>query len=207
MRRRGSSPTEPQRQSRRKKLMTTDKTKIGAISVIGGGIAGMQAALDAANAGFKVYLVEKDISIGGVMAQLDKTFPTNDCSTCLISPKLIEVARHPDIEIITQSEIAGVEGEAGTFQVDCPKRAPNVDEAKCTGCGVCTAKCPIRYEVHLPEKEKPAASLCPGGGMICGQVSWTATGRSRAIFYPFCWTSTGALTGCPGAPWSSSAMN
>ncbi len=105
-------------------MMTSDKTKIGAIMVVGGGIAGMQASLDAANAGFKVYLVEKDISIGGVMAQLDKTFPTNDCSTCLISPKLIEVARHPDIEIVTQSEVARVEGEVGQFHRDPAPGAP-----------------------------------------------------------------------------------
>ncbi|MGA8571645.1 MAG: FAD-dependent oxidoreductase [Desulfobaccales bacterium] len=126
--------------------MTTDKTKTGAISVIGGGIAGMQAALDAANAGFKVYLVEKDISIGGVMAQLDKTFPTNDCSTCLISPKLIEVARHPDIEIITQSEIAGVEGEAGRFTITLHQEPRYIDPAKCNACGACAEACPV----HLP---------------------------------------------------------
>ncbi len=91
--------------------------KIGAVMVVGGGIAGMQASLDAAAAGFKVYLVERDISIGGVMAQLDKTFPTNDCSTCLISPKLIEVARHPDIEILTQAEVENLSGDAGHFTV------------------------------------------------------------------------------------------
>jgi heterodisulfide reductase subunit A-like polyferredoxin len=139
--------------------MTTDKTKIGAISVIGGGIAGMQAALDAANAGFKVYLVEKDISIGGVMAQLDKTFPTNDCSTCLISPKLIEVARHPDIEIITQSEIAGVEGEAGRFTVTLHQEPRYIDWTKCNACGACAEACPVSLPSRFDEElgVRPAA--------------------------------------------------
>ena len=124
-------------------MMTSDKTKIGAIMVVGGGIAGMQASLDAANAGFKVYLVEKDISIGGVMAQLDKTFPTNDCSTCLISPKLIEVARHPDIEIVTQSEVAQVEGEAGHFTITLRQEPRYIDMAKCNACGACSEACPV----------------------------------------------------------------
>ncbi len=137
--------------SRRKKSMTTAKTKIGAIMVVGGGIAGMQAALDAANAGFKVYLVEKDISIGGVMAQLDKTFPTNDCSTCLISPKLIEVARHPDIEIVTQSEIAGVEGEAGHFTITLRQEPRYIDMAKCNACGACSEACPVELPSTFDE--------------------------------------------------------
>ena len=123
--------------------MTSDKTKIGAIMVVGGGIAGMQASLDAANAGFKVYLVEKEISIGGVMAQLDKTFPTNDCSTCLISPKLIEVARHPDIEIVTQSEVARVEGEVGQFTVTLQQEPRYIDMTKCNACGACSEACPV----------------------------------------------------------------
>ncbi len=131
--------------------MTTESTKTGAIAVVGGGIAGMQAALDAANAGFKVYLVERDISIGGVMAQLDKTFPTNDCSTCLISPKLIEVARHPDIEIITQSEVAGVEGEAGNFTVTLTQEPRYIDRAKCNACGACAEACPVEMPSSFDE--------------------------------------------------------
>ena len=119
--------------------------------MVGGGIAGMQAALDAANAGFKVYLVEQDISIGGVMAQLDKTFPTNDCSTCLISPKLIEVARHPDIEIITQSEVAGVEGEAGHFTVTLRQEPRYIDRAKCNACGACAEACPVALPSSFDE--------------------------------------------------------
>ena len=111
--------------------------------VVGGGIAGMQASLDAAAAGYKVYLVERDISIGGVMAQLDKTFPTNDCSTCLISPKLIEVAQHPDIEILTQAEIARLEGEAGRFTVTLHREPRYIDAAKCNACGACAEVCPV----------------------------------------------------------------
>jgi len=130
--------------------------KVGAIMVVGGGIAGMQASLDAAAAGYKVYLVERNISIGGVMAQLDKTFPTNDCSTCLISPKLIEVAQHPGIEIITLAEVQKLEGEAGHFTVTLQQEPRYIDPVKCTGCGACLEVCPIRYEVQLPGVEKAA---------------------------------------------------
>ncbi len=117
--------------------------------VVGGGIAGMQASLDAAAAGYKVYLVERDISIGGVMAQLDKTFPTNDCSTCLISPKLIEVAQHPDIEILTQAEIERLEGEAGHFTVTLHREPRYIDAAKCNACGACAEVCPVIAAVHF----------------------------------------------------------
>jgi len=120
-----------------------EQQKIGAVMVVGGGIAGMQGALDAASAGFKVYLVERDISIGGVMAQLDKTFPTNDCSTCLISPKLIEVAQHPDIEIITQAEVTALEGEAGNFTVTLRQEPRYINTALCNACGACADACPV----------------------------------------------------------------
>ena len=98
--------------------MTTklDK-KVGSVMVIGGGIAGMQASLDLADSGFKVYLVESAPSIGGIMTQLDKTFPTNDCSTCIISPKLIEVAKHANIEIMAYSEVIGATGSPGQFRI------------------------------------------------------------------------------------------
>ncbi|MFZ5451992.1 MAG: FAD-dependent oxidoreductase [Thermodesulfobacteriota bacterium] len=137
--------------------MATDK--IGAIMVVGGGIAGMQASLDAAAAGFKVYLVEQDISIGGVMAQLDKTFPTNDCSTCLISPKLIEVAQHPDIQILTQAQLEKLEGEAGHFTVTLKREPRYIDAAKCNACGACSEACPVLLPSTFDEGlgKRPAA--------------------------------------------------
>ena len=115
----------------------------GSVLVVGGGIAGMQSALDLANAGFHVYLIERGPSIGGVMAQLDKTFPTNDCSTCMISPKLIEVASNPNITLIPMAELAAVEGEPGRFKVRIRKKSHGVDMDKCTGCGACVANCPV----------------------------------------------------------------
>ncbi|NKE64989.1 CoB--CoM heterodisulfide reductase iron-sulfur subunit A family protein [Ramlibacter sp. RBP-2] len=112
--------------------------------VVGGGISGIQAALDLATAGFKVYLVEKTPTIGGKMSQLDKTFPTNDCSMCIESPKFIECDRHPNIEIMTYTEVAGVEGTPGNFTVTLTKKPRYVDEDKCTGCTVCVEYCPVK---------------------------------------------------------------
>ncbi|MDQ7780215.1 MAG: FAD-dependent oxidoreductase [Planctomycetota bacterium] len=111
--------------------------------VVGGGISGIQAALDLATSGFKVYLVEKSPTIGGKMAQLDKTFPTNDCSMCIESPKFIECDRHPNIEILTYTEVEKVEGEAGDFTVSLVKKPRYVIESKCTGCTVCKEYCPV----------------------------------------------------------------
>ncbi len=122
---------------------------MGAVVVVGGGIAGMQAALDVANSGFKVYLVEKNPSIGGNMAQLDKTFPTNDCSTCMISPKLIEVGKHPNIEILSYSEVEEISGTPGHFKVKIKKKARYVDESICTGCGTCVEACPVQYRPNF----------------------------------------------------------
>ena len=113
------------------------------ILVIGGGIAGIQASLDLANRGFKVYLVEKTPSIGGRMAQLDKTFPTMDCAICILAPKMIECLRHPNIRLLTYSEVEGISGSVGNFSVKVVKNPRFIDEAKCTGCGVCSDKCPI----------------------------------------------------------------
>lgn len=115
----------------------------GAVLVIGGGIAGIQAALDLAESGFKVYLLEKNPVIGGRMSQLDKTFPTNDCSMCILSPKLNEVDRHENIELITNAELLSVEGEAGNFKVRIRKNPLYVDPDKCTGCGLCSEVCPV----------------------------------------------------------------
>ena len=122
--------------------------------VVGGGISGVQAALDLADSGFKVYLVEKKASIGGTMAQLDKTFPTNDCSMCIMAPKLVASGRHQNIELITNSEVTAISGQPGHFEVELLKKArSSVDMNECTGCGVCLENCPIRYEVQLPDLE------------------------------------------------------
>jgi len=123
--------------------MADKNQKVGAVLVVGGGVAGIQASLDLADAGFKVYLVDQGASIGGVMAQLDKTFPTNDCSMCILSPKLVATGRHPNITILTNTEILGVDGEAGNFEVKLRKRARYIIEDKCNGCGLCAQKCPI----------------------------------------------------------------
>ncbi|MGC2776732.1 MAG: CoB--CoM heterodisulfide reductase iron-sulfur subunit A family protein [Bradyrhizobium sp.] len=116
----------------------------GDVMVVGGGISGIQAALDLATAGFKVYLVEKTPTIGGKMAQLDKTFPTNDCSMCIESPKFIECDRQPNIEIMTYTEVAAVEGQAGDFKVTLTKKPRYIVEDKCTGCTTCTEYCPVK---------------------------------------------------------------
>ena len=110
--------------------------------VIGGGIAGIQASIDLANMGIEVYLVEKTPSIGGRMAQLDKTFPTNDCSICILAPKMIECAGHENVNLLTCSEIIDVKGNRGNFTVKVRKKARYIDMDKCTGCGDCMEKCP-----------------------------------------------------------------
>ena len=119
---------------------TTDVT--AAVLVVGGGIGGVQAALDLAASGFYVYLVEQSPAIGGVMAMLDKTFPTNDCSMCILSPKLVECGRHPNIELITNADVLDVTGEPGSFTATLRKRPRFIDTEKCTGCGICQEKCP-----------------------------------------------------------------
>ncbi|CAG0942544.1 partial formate dehydrogenase (NADP+) beta subunit, partial [Anaerolineae bacterium] len=116
---------------------------IGAVLVVGAGIGGMQASLDLAEAGFKVYLLDRAPAIGGRMAQLDKTFPTNDCAMCIMSPKLVETGRHLNIEIITTADLEKVEGVPGNFMATIRQHPRYVDTTKCTGCGDCAAKCPI----------------------------------------------------------------
>jgi heterodisulfide reductase subunit A-like polyferredoxin len=119
------------------------KSPIGAVMVVGGGIAGMQASLDLADQGFKVYLVETKSAIGGKMAQLDKTFPTNDCAMCTISPKLVETGRHPNIEIMTTTDVVDIDGEAGDFQVTVHHRPRYIDLEKCVACNDCVDVCPV----------------------------------------------------------------
>ncbi len=115
----------------------------GSVLIVGAGIAGMQAALDLADSGYYVYLLEQSPAIGGVMSQLDKTFPTNDCAMWIISPKLVEVGRHLNIEIITYANLESVEGSSGNFKVKIKKRARSVDMDLCTGCGLCVENCPV----------------------------------------------------------------
>ncbi|MFC1933683.1 CoB-CoM heterodisulfide reductase HdrA2 [Chloroflexota bacterium] len=120
------------------KIPVTDKAL-----VIGGGVAGIQAALDLADAGHQVYLVEKEASIGGVMARLDKTFPTMDCSICVLGPKMMDVGRHPHITLMTYSKVESISGHVGNFKVSIRKKARYVDEMECNSCGKCTEVCPV----------------------------------------------------------------
>ncbi len=122
--------------------------KVGAVLVIGAGIAGIRASLDLANGGFKVYLVERTPSIGGRMAQLDKTFPTLDCSICIEGPLMTDVARHQNIELLTYHEVLGVSGSQGDFQVELLRKARKINPEACPGCGQCFDVCPI----HLPNE-------------------------------------------------------
>jgi heterodisulfide reductase subunit A len=110
--------------------------------VIGGGIAGIQASLDIANAGHKVILIEKDPSIGGHMSQLSETFPTLDCSQCILTPRMVEVAQHPNITLYTYAELESLEGFIGNFKAKIRRKSKSIDEKLCTGCGMCTTKCP-----------------------------------------------------------------
>ena len=128
-----------------KPLDTFEVSVTNKAMVIGGGIAGINSALDMANMGFKVYLVERDESIGGRMAQLDKTFPTLDCSICIEGPKMVEVARNKNIEIISFAEVTNVDGYVGNFKVRIHKKPRYVIQKNCTGCGECMDACPVEY--------------------------------------------------------------
>jgi heterodisulfide reductase subunit A len=115
--------------------------------VVGGGIAGIQAALDIANAGYRVYLVEREPSIGGHMIQLDKTFPTLDCSACILTPKMSDVGSHPNIDLLSYSEVEEVSGSIGEFRVKIRRKARYVEEDKCTGCGLCMDECRLKGRI------------------------------------------------------------
>lgn len=116
---------------------------MGAVLIVGGGIAGTQCALDLADSDLKVYLVDQSSSIGGAMSQLDKTFPTHDCAMCIMAPKLVATGRHHNVVLMTKSEVSKVEGEIGHFKVTIKRKVRFVDEERCTGCGICTQKCPV----------------------------------------------------------------
>jgi len=126
----------------------TEKT----VLVIGGGISGIQASLDLASRGYKVHLVEKSPSIGGRMAQLDKTFPTMDCSMCILAPKMIDCSHHHNVQLLTYSEVKKVEGSPGNFVVTVLRKPRYVDETKCTGCGICADHCPVEVPNEFDEQ-------------------------------------------------------
>jgi heterodisulfide reductase subunit A-like polyferredoxin len=183
---------------------TQHKNPIGSVSIIGSGIAGIQTALDIANSGFKVHLVEEKPSVGGVMAQLDKTFPTNDCSSCMMGPKLAELANHPNIEVHAYTDVLDLQGDPGRFQLTLNKKARHIDAAKCTACGDCVDVCPvlrpgehdmelvnrkatyISYPQAVPNSytiEKydtaPCRSACPANINVQAYVAMVKMGRYR----------------------------
>ena len=176
----------------------------GSVMVVGAGIAGIQASLDLADSGYLVYLVEKKSAIGGVMAQLDKTFPTNDCSMCIISPKLVECGRHLNIELLTMTEVEEVRGEPGNFQVKVVERPRYIDTEKCTACGECAKVCPIDvpnlFDEGLRDRQAafklypqampsafaidktgtaPCKATCPAHISVQGYVALVAQGKPR----------------------------
>jgi heterodisulfide reductase subunit A-like polyferredoxin len=174
------------------------------VLVIGGGIAGVQSALDLAEAGIKVHLVERTSSIGGRMAQLDKTFPTNDCSMCILSPKLVEASRHPNIRLIMNSELIGLDGTAGKFKATVRRNPRFIIEDKCTGCGECVKVCPVevpnefdfgfstRKAVYVPfpqavplkytitkQGEPPCRAACPASINGQGYLALISVGKYK----------------------------
>lgn len=141
--------------ARVKLLESLERRKVGvekSVLVVGGGIAGIQASLDLADAGFQVWLVEKSPSIGGRMAQLDKTFPTLDCSACILTPKMVDVDKHPNITLLANSEVTGVKGFVGNYEVSVLKKPRYIEEAKCVGCELCVQACPVKVPDKFNEK-------------------------------------------------------
>jgi heterodisulfide reductase subunit A-like polyferredoxin len=176
--------------------------QVGAVLVVGAGIGGMQASLDLAEAGLKVYLLDKSPAIGGVMAQLDKTFPTNDCAMCILAPKLVECGRHRNIEVLTYAELDGIDGEPGNFTVRVRQHPRYVNVDDCTGCGDCADVCPIQrpdqFNVGLSERRAiyklypqaipnayvidkqgtaPCRDACPAGQRAQGYIALINEGR------------------------------
>jgi heterodisulfide reductase subunit A len=188
--------------------------KIGSVLVVGAGVAGMQASLDLANSGYYVHLIDKSPTIGGIMSQLDKTFPTNDCAMCIISPKLVEVGRHLNINKLPNSQIETVEGEAGNFKVTISNQPRYIDLAACTACGQCRQVCPVsapndfnqkldlreatsmRYPQAIPRGFTIDRSVCIGCGMcekvcLAGAVHYDDKPRTTDI-------SVGSIVLAPG---------
>lgn len=185
----------------------TGLKRIGSALVVGGGIAGIQAALDLADSGYKVYLVESKAAIGGRMAQLDKTFPTNDCAMCTISPRLVAAGTHRNIEIITNAGLTKLSGQAGDFKAEVKIKPHFVDLEKCNGCGLCAEECPVsvkdeynqllsdrkaiykEYPQAVPNKFAmtrlgiaPCYEACPIHGNPSGYVALTAAGKYQEAF-------------------------
>ena len=181
---------------------------VGAVLVCGAGVTGIQASLDLAGSGFKVYLLDSSPAIGGRMAQLDKTFPTGDCSMCILSPKLVECARNKNIEIITLADVEGISGEPGNFKVKIRQNPRYVDLNKCNACGDCTAACPVdlrsefdrnlgtRKAIFRPYPQAipnvfgiskaagpaPCKSACPAGVNAQGYVALVAAGKFKEAY-------------------------
>jgi len=145
----------------------------GAVLVCGGGVAGIQASLDLAAAGFRVYLVEESPTIGGGMARLDKTFPTGDCATCIISPKLVECIRDLNVDVLTMADVVKLDGEPGRFNVQVRQRPRSVNPGKCTGCGDCWEACPVR---NVP---RPTSPLRPSEELDAEDRDWLDEGLAR----------------------------
>ncbi|UCF99395.1 MAG: FAD-dependent oxidoreductase [Spirochaetaceae bacterium] len=181
--------------------------KVGAVAVLGAGISGMQASLDLAEMGFKVYLIDNKSCIGGTMAQLDKTFPTNDCAMCIMSPKLVDTGRHPNVQLHTNTDLSEISGQAGAFHLSLKKKPRFVDELQCNGCGDCAEACPVtvlsehdeglgerkaiyrRYPQAIPnffaiDKAgiPPCRDACPAHVNVQGYIALISAGEYRRAY-------------------------